>query len=304
MERYLWTQGEKLCYTTTVSVREEKKPICQRMGDRRQMTEDCKKAIEQADLVLVGIGTQFAADVAGIENKEEYQKILEETPAHCRAQMLQFLQYYELQEHPDQNVQSAYRRLAEILEGKNYFVVSLCKDDLIYECGLREDRIVTPCGGFRLLQCGVTEQNDGKEDGCAPCGGLREAGAAAEIVRKALKAGGRIDSSILPVCENCKEVLYFNQMGTPGYREEGYLEQWKIYTQWLQGCLNRNLAVLELGAGLQYPSVIRWPFEKIAFFNQKAKFFRVHSSLWQLTEELKERGCGIAEHPVEFLCEG
>ena len=54
---------------------------------------------------------------------------------------------------------------------------------------------------------------------------------------------------------------------------------------------------------MKYPTVIRWPFEKITFFNQKAELFRVHNRLYQISEEIKERGHGICQEPSDFLKE-
>ena len=51
-------------------------------------------------------------------------------------------------------------------------------------------------------------------------------------------------------------------------------------------------------------TVIRWPFEKIVYFNQKANIFRVHSKLYQLTEEIKDRGYKIEKKPMDFLING
>ena len=47
----------------------------------------------------------------------------------------------------------AYNKLSDDLKGKNYFIVSLCMDDIIYESNLDPDRIVTPLGGKRKKQC-------------------------------------------------------------------------------------------------------------------------------------------------------
>ena len=48
---------------------------------------------------------------------------------------------------------AAYNKLSEDLNGKNYFIVSLCMDDVIYESNLNPDKIVTPLGGKRKKQC-------------------------------------------------------------------------------------------------------------------------------------------------------
>ena len=95
--------------------------------------------------------------------------------------------------------------------------------------------------------------------------------------------------------------MVLNTVHTDDYDEKGYLEQWQLYTKWLQGTLNKNLTVVELGVGMRYPTVIRWPFEKIVFFNKKARLVRVNESLYQLTEELSGKGCGIPRNGVEWL---
>ena len=61
---------------------------------------------------------------------------------------------------------------------------------------------------------------------------------------------------------------------------------------------------MELGAGMEYPSVIRFPFEKVVYFNRKAYLYRIHSRLYQLTEELKGRGTSVKEDPLTFHLKG
>lgn len=87
----------------------------------------------------------------------------------------------------------------------------------------------------------------------------------------------------------------------PDCDETLYLEDWSRYTRWLQGTLNHRLLILELGVGLTYPSVIRFPFEKTAYFNQKSKLYRVHESLYQLTPEISERAVSIPENAIDCL---
>ena len=104
-----------------------------------------------------------------------------------------------------------------------------------------------------------------------------------------------------PICAKCGGKLRFNQLGVERYAQEGYLEQWNVYTKWLQSTVNRRLCVLELGAGMNYPGIIRFPFEKMAYYNQKAFLYRVHPRLYQVGEEIVDRSSRIAENPVDFL---
>ena len=159
--------------------------------------KDLMGKLETAEMVLVGTGEEFEA--------ESSQDILSK----------------------------AYEKLAQLLAGKNYFVITTGKDDLIMQSGLKVDRIVQPL---------LFEE----------------------------------DSDQMP-------------------------PKWDKYTKWLQGTLNRNVLILELGVGLKYPGVIRFPFEKAAYFNKKADFIRVHGRLYQMTEELGDKGISIAQNAVAFL---
>ena len=67
--------------------------------------------------------------------------------------------------------------------------------------------------------------------------------------------------------------------------------------------MNHKVCLLELGTGMKFPTVIRWPFEKITYFNNKASLIRIHSRLFQTTEEIKDRSTGIEYNPVEFVKE-
>lgn len=80
-------------------------------------------------------------------------------------------------------------------------------------------------------------------------------------------------------------------------------EEWDRYMKWLAGTLNRRTILLELGEGFQYPSLIRWPFEKTASLNHKAFLYRVHGTFYQITEELKEKACAVHMDSVRFMAD-
>ncbi len=259
------------------------------------MQERVRASVLEAQLVLVGIGTEFSERFEDMETDAFYGPMLEQAKEEAyTGQLMQYLQFHRVKRHPSERIVQAYDRLAGLLEGKNYFIVSLCTDDLIFTSKLDRERIVTPCGGFYAMQCGrecVTDQESLVTD---------------EKVMEALLESiddcqGDVSAIDFPVCAECTKPLWFNCVASPDYKEEGYLSQWQLYTKWLQGTLNRKLCILELGVGMQFPQIIRFPFEKIGFFNQKAYFYRVHSKLYQLTEELKGKGCAIACNPVDFL---
>ncbi len=231
------------------------------------MIEKLKEKIADAELVLVGIGEELEIRNSGITNTDMHDVISER--------------------------KQCYNGLKSLIENKNYFVITLCMDGIIHEAGLKEEKIVEPCGTFYKLQC----SNKCTADIYEPDDRLKDR------IRQMIE--GEISEADLKLsdCPKCGAPLVFNNILAENYAEEGYLDKWQIYTKWLQGTVNRKICLLELGVGMRFPTVIRWPFEKITFFNQKATLFRVHSKLYQITEEIRDRSIGIQEKPTKFMKE-
>lgn len=248
--------------------------------------------INDAELVLVGIGEEFGESLEKMKDVPKYKSMLDKLASKDELHwMMPFIERIYLKDYISDRVMTAYTVLEKMLDNKNYFIVSTRMDDYIFDSKLIKEKIVTPCGGYRFWQCA---------DGCEK-----------QVFEVDEQLIGRIHDCLLhkkrpeeieiPLCTKCGKELVFNNIKAKHYVEEGYLEQWNNYTKWLQGTVNKKLCVLELGVGMQYPTVIRWPFEKIVFFNQKSSMFRIHSRLYQLTEEIKDRSYKIEEKPVDFL---
>lgn len=271
--------------------------MCSRAFGRQEMSvtlQELKERISAAELVLVGIGEEFQYDWSMLLQDARYREIEQELGDDGRyTWIVPFLQKMILRRGREERWDQAYRVLKELLADQNYFIVSLCMDDYLYGAGFHEEKIVTPCGGFRKMQCDVNctgELMDMPEESFEAVMGYYRG----EVPLSALEE---------PVCPMCGQKLRFNQLGVQRYAEEGYLERWQSYTRWLQGTVNKRVCVLELGVGMTYPGIIRFPFEKIVYYNRKAFLYRVHPLLYQLGEEIVDRSRGIAENPVDFLAQ-
>lgn len=257
-------------------------------------TEEILAEIKSADMVLVGLGEDFD-DMLRLRSCPEYAKGKE---------ILQEAGYYWLlpawseycSEKMDDIISPTLDKLSHILEDKNYFVVATATDSRITAIPWRKDRLVMPCGTTGRKQC---------MSGCGqPPEDVSEAerGRMLDYFDKLYDGCLSVEKSVeLTKCPKCGAAMVFNNILAENYDERGYLELWNLYTRWLQGTLNRRLVALELGVGMQFPSVIRWPFEKTVFFNRKAVLIRVHEKLYQMTEELSGRGWGISQNAIAWL---
>lgn len=248
--------------------------------------------LEAADMILIGLGEEFEQKKF-LENLPEYAAHRQRLSELERDWLIPFLDGYYLKKY-SKELFAAYQNLQKMIEGKNYFIISTAMNETIYECDcFQKEKIVTPCGGFRKLQC----QNGCKES-------LVELPQEQKLMLEKCCEGEMAWEEWNPgVCSQCNEPLRPNNIYLEHYTEDGYLPDWERYLKWTQGTLNRKVAILELGVGLTYPSIIRWPFEKIAFFNQKSSFYRINATLYQMTEELQNKGVSVRKNAVEFLLE-
>jgi hypothetical protein len=137
----------------------------------------------------------------------------------------------------------------------------------------RFQRITAPCGNVTWRQCSRSCTKDIWEPGEIPN----------------------------DICPHCGAPLTGNTVDAQTYIEEGYLPQWKAYTDWLSRSFHHDLLILELGVGFEKPGIIRFPFEKTALYNRKAFLCRVNGRFPQVEESLEDRAEGIRENSVSWI---
>lgn len=272
--------------------------------------EYLEKSISEANMVLVGLGEEWVLtedlmleDMAN-KNNAMYEIYKIAAGDEMYADFVQVLTACYFMNYIPAELENAYKSIYRMLENKNYFIVSLTVDPYLYRMGFKEERFVNPCGTFQKLQCA---------EGCSA--ELTDSDELLDSVMQVMASKNTnncdakeiLDACVQVMkkyhCEKCGSPVTFNCLDARKYREEGYLEKWQMYMKWLQGTLNKNIVVLEAGAGMKLPSVIRWPFEKTVFYNQKATMFRVHEKFYQVNEEVSERAYGCKCNSVQMFSE-
>lgn len=272
--------------------------------------------VEDADIVLVGLGQEWMVT---------YEDILEDLKINAPV-IAQILEYVtEKNEYSDiihsiegfyyknycpQKIKNAYKTLLDLVNEKNYFILSLGTDSYLKKFGYKTDRIVNPCGTFEKMQCNQNcdgELFDAEEKYNVVYSFMKQLATDDDRLSqdKLIKTIEQLNDYICNInCNNCKEKIVFNTLDALKYNEYGYLDQWKKYMKWLQGTVNRKLCIIEAGVGMELPSVIRWPFEKTALYNQKAKMIRIHHKFYQVNEEVSDRAYGMEQNAVDFFAQG
>ena len=185
------------------------------------------------------------------------------------------IRFCHLTDPSQADLEAAYEALYDLIKEKDYYIVTTLTDGAVYEMPFDKNRIVAPCGNIHWRQCSKACTKDIWEESEVPD----------------------------DVCPHCKAPLTGNTVKAETYIEEGYLPRWKDYMKWQTGTINRSLVILELGEGFSTPTVMRWPFEKIIYFNQKSKLYRINENFYQLPKEAEKRGVSVHENSVRWMLE-
>ena len=185
------------------------------------------------------------------------------------------IRFCHLTDPSQADLKAAYEALYDLIKEKDYYIVTTLTDGAVYEMPFDKNRIVAPCGNIHWRQCSKACTKDIWEEGEVPD----------------------------DICPHCKAPLTGNTLKAETYIEEGYLPRWKDYMKWQTGTINRSLVILELGEGFSTPTVMRWPFEKIIYFNQKSKLYRINENFYQLPKEAEKRGVSVHENSVRWMLE-
>lgn len=257
--------------------------------------EEFRERLGQAEMVLVGLGEEFdaASQLGGLQEFENGRSLLQAQRFHW---LLPAWGEYCAKRSEKDFVRTALKKLCSLLEGENFFVVSVSTNSEIVSALGGSKRLVMPCGGVLSKQC------------AAGCGGEVSAVTAKDwdgmdhYFRKVWD-DGQLPKELpsLGSCGQCGGSMVLNNIYADSYNENGYLEMWQRYTKWLQGTLNHRLFLLELGVSMGFPSVIRRPFEKIAAYNQKAFLYRINEKIYQLPKELLSKGSGISKNAIDWI---
>lgn len=260
--------------------------------------QELLERIHQADMVLVGLGEDFdnRERLKWEERWKHGRDLLKKANVHW---MLPAWNEYCSGRLGEDVVTPALERLFELLEGKNCFLVSVSTNIVVRR--LSEGRLpfVMPCGGTWMKQC--SEGCEGELYSVSSENRADLKNFFEKLWQDRTDAVGDVPS--LGRCGQCGSSMVLNNVYGDHYNEKGYLDEWGKYTEWLKETLNRSLLVLELGVRMEFPSVIRWPFEKIVRYNQKAFLCRVSEDLYQLPEDLSTKGVGISKNTIDWLRE-
>jgi NAD-dependent SIR2 family protein deacetylase len=188
---------------------------------------------------------------------------------------------------------AVYRALRTIIGGRDHFVVTSNVDGLFARNGFDEERIFTPQGDYALMQCRLA---------CT-----QETWPSHRPIKRAIEAIDPntftiTDPEAIPVCPRCGGPTFMNVRADEYFIEAPYEAQADRFAAWVQRARTGRLLLIEIGAGFNTPSVIRWRMESIMSATPDARFVRINPQYPHVSAEFGSRAVSIGGSAAETLC--
>ena len=255
--------------------------------------ESLRRGIAEADAVVVGAGSglstasgmtysgeRFESNFADFIGRYGYRDMYTAgfypypTPE-------EFWAYWSRHIHLNRYAQDAglaYRRLRDLMSGKDCFVITTNVDHCFQKAGFDELRLFCTQGDYGLWQC------------AKPCHQRTYDNEASVRRMVAEQRDMRIPSELIPRCPRCGGPMANNLRSDDTFVED---EAWHLaagrYRDFLREHEGARLLFLELGVGWNTPGIIKYPFQRMAAGNERAVYACVNLGEAAAPRELEGR---------------
>ncbi len=185
-------------------------------------------------------------------------------------------------DHSD--VYIALRQIVELKGWANVFVLTSNVDALFGRNGFDSEHIYTPQGDYALLQC------------TSPC--WRQVWPWKDQIDRIIastdaKTQRLSDNDLVPRCPNCGEDVFPNVRIDDSFVHDHFDPAAERLQGWVANARRGRGLVVEIGAGFNTPSVVRWPGERLVDATEDWRLIRINSDHAAVPEHLTDRAMGI-----------
>lgn len=270
-----------------------------------QEIEAIKKALKEADAVLIGAGAGLSTAAGYTYTGERFEKYFGDfrkkygfdnmyyggfypyaTPEEKWAFWSRYVYINRYTDAP----KPVYEQLLSIVKDKEYFVLTTNVDHCFQKAGFDKKRLFYTQGDYGLFQCSK------------PC--HRKAYDNEEIIKKMYseQKDMRIPTELIPKCPVCGREMSMNLRADDTFVED---KGWQIakdrYVAFAEKYRDKKLVLLELGVGSNTPVIIKYPFWRMAYANPLSTYVCVNYGEAMCPDQIKDRSVCINEDVAAVL---
>ena len=271
----------------------------------QEKTERLKEVLWQADAVLMGAGAGLSTSAGFTYSGERFRMYFSDFEKKYSFHDMYsggFYPYDSLEEYWAywsryiyvnrymDAPKPVYETLLELLQEKDYFVLTTNVDHCFQKAGFEKKRLFYTQGDYGLFQCSE------------PC--RQETWENEEIIGRMIREQSdmRVPAELVPHCPHCGRPMIMNLRSDDSFvQDEGWYRAAERYQDFLRRHAHGRVLYLELGVGYNTPGIIKYPFWQAVYRNPEASYTCLNLGDAAAPGEIAERSLCIDGDIGEIL---
>lgn len=258
-----------------------------------QKIQNLRHAIDKADAVVIGAGAGLSASAGFTYSGARFQNYFSDfeaaygfhdmytggfypyqTPEEYWAYWSRYIWVNRYMDAP----KPVYETLLQLVEQKDYFVLSTNVDHCFQKAGFDKKRLFYTQGDYGLWQC----SQPCRQETCDNEAAVRQ-------MQKAQR-NMRIPSELVPRCPRCGRPMTMNLRADGRFVEDaGWHEAAARYENFLRLAAGKRIVFLELGVGYNTPGIIKYPFWRMTAANPRAIYACVNDGQARCPQDIAQQ---------------
>ena len=241
-----------------------------------EQIERLKKAIDEADTLLIGAGAGLSTSAGLTYSGERFTQNFKDFQEKYGIRDMYTGSFYPFQSQEEywawwsrqimlnryaKAPKPVYSHLLELVQDKDYFVLTTNVDHQFQLAGFDKKRLFYTQGDYGLWQCPQPCHSETYDN--------------EETVRRmaAEQKDMRVPSDLVPHCPHCGRPLTMNlRVDDTFVQDAGWYAAASRYEDFLRRHKDLRILFLELGVGSNTPGIIKYPFLQMTARNPKATY--------------------------------
>ncbi len=250
------------------------------MNGYKERLEKVRTALASSEGILIGGGSGLSAAAgltySGLRFTENFSDFIEKYGVEdmYSASFYPFKTPEELWAHWARHISvnrfaqgatALYKALLACFSDKPYFVITTNVESQFEKAGFPSERIFEVQGNYAYFQCAKA------------CHQKRYYNETVIAEMLASTEDCRIPSLLVPTCPVCGGPMDVNLRHNEYFvQDASWYDASARFSAFIEALQRKPLLCLELGVGFNTPGIIRYPFEKIVYRNEKATLVRLN----------------------------